>query len=78
MVEEKDLSGERMAAVITEALVTPGRLALMEDAAKRLGRPDAAARVANLRKKVSCWFLDGGPCLGRSSTCTSRGSAASA
>jgi len=48
MVEEKDLSGERLAAVITETLATPGRLALMEDAAKRLGRPDAAVRVADL------------------------------
>lgn len=48
MVEERDLSGERLAALIAETLVSPGRLASMEEAAKRLGRPDAAARVADL------------------------------
>ncbi len=47
MVEEKDLSGEHLAAVIAETL-DPVRLASMEQAAQRLARPDAAARVADL------------------------------
>jgi UDP-N-acetylglucosamine--N-acetylmuramyl-(pentapeptide) pyrophosphoryl-undecaprenol N-acetylglucosamine transferase len=48
MVEEKDLSGESLARAIVESLETPGRLEAMEDAARGLGRPDAAARVADL------------------------------
>lgn len=48
MVEEKDLGGESLARAITGALADPGRLAAMEDAARGLGRPDAAARVADL------------------------------
>jgi len=48
MIEEKDLSGEALARVVTETLETPGRLPAMEDAARAAGRPDAAARVADL------------------------------
>ena len=48
MVEEKDLGGESLARAITGVLADPGRLAAMEDAARGLGRPDAAARVADL------------------------------
>lgn len=48
MVEEKDLSGERLARAVTAALDDPARLARMEEAARSLGRPDAAARVADL------------------------------
>jgi UDP-N-acetylglucosamine--N-acetylmuramyl-(pentapeptide) pyrophosphoryl-undecaprenol N-acetylglucosamine transferase len=48
MVEERDLSGESLARAIAETLETPGRLEAMEDAARALGRPDAAARVADL------------------------------
>jgi UDP-N-acetylglucosamine--N-acetylmuramyl-(pentapeptide) pyrophosphoryl-undecaprenol N-acetylglucosamine transferase len=48
MVEEKELTGESLAAAIVETLHTPGRLEAMEDAARALGRPDAAARVADL------------------------------
>ena len=48
MVEETDLSGESLARAIVETLETPGRLEAMEDAARALGRPDAAARVADL------------------------------
>jgi UDP-N-acetylglucosamine:LPS N-acetylglucosamine transferase len=33
---------------VTETLDTPGRLEAMEDAARTVGRPDAAARVADL------------------------------
>jgi UDP-N-acetylglucosamine--N-acetylmuramyl-(pentapeptide) pyrophosphoryl-undecaprenol N-acetylglucosamine transferase len=48
MIEEKDLDGERLARTVTETLETPGRLEAMEDAARAVGRPDAAARVADL------------------------------
>jgi UDP-N-acetylglucosamine--N-acetylmuramyl-(pentapeptide) pyrophosphoryl-undecaprenol N-acetylglucosamine transferase len=48
MVEEKDLTGESLARAIVETLGTPGRLQAMEDAARALGRPDAASRVADL------------------------------
>jgi len=48
MVEEKDLTGEALARVLAGVLEEPGRLAGMEAAARKLGRPDAAARVADL------------------------------
>jgi UDP-N-acetylglucosamine--N-acetylmuramyl-(pentapeptide) pyrophosphoryl-undecaprenol N-acetylglucosamine transferase len=48
MVEEKDLSGESLARAIVETLETPGRLQAYEGASRALGRPDAAARVADL------------------------------
>jgi UDP-N-acetylglucosamine--N-acetylmuramyl-(pentapeptide) pyrophosphoryl-undecaprenol N-acetylglucosamine transferase len=48
MVEEKDLTGERLAGVITECLSDTVRLRAMEDAARALGKADAAARVADL------------------------------
>jgi UDP-N-acetylglucosamine--N-acetylmuramyl-(pentapeptide) pyrophosphoryl-undecaprenol N-acetylglucosamine transferase len=54
MVEEKDLTGATLAAAVTEVLEDPARLTAMESAARSLGRPDAAARVADL--------LEGRPC----------------
>ena len=48
MIEEKELSGELLARIVTETLETPGRLEAMEDAARAVARPDAAARVADL------------------------------
>jgi UDP-N-acetylglucosamine--N-acetylmuramyl-(pentapeptide) pyrophosphoryl-undecaprenol N-acetylglucosamine transferase len=48
MIEEKDLTGEMLARTVLDALETPGRLEAMEDAARAVGRPDAAARVADL------------------------------
>jgi UDP-N-acetylglucosamine--N-acetylmuramyl-(pentapeptide) pyrophosphoryl-undecaprenol N-acetylglucosamine transferase len=48
MVEEKHLTGDRLAATIVECLSTPMRLEAMESAARTLGKPDAAARVADL------------------------------
>ncbi len=48
MLEEKDLSGEALAAALTELVEAPARLSEMEEAARRLGRPDAASRVADL------------------------------
>jgi len=48
MVEEKDLSGARLAAAIGEILADPTLLTAMEDASRAIARPDAAARVADL------------------------------
>lgn len=48
MVEEKELTGESLAGAIADTLQTPGRLTAMETASRALGRPDAAARVADL------------------------------
>jgi len=48
MIEERDLTGERLAAVVGECLSDPQRLRAMEDAARGLGKADAAARVADL------------------------------
>jgi UDP-N-acetylglucosamine--N-acetylmuramyl-(pentapeptide) pyrophosphoryl-undecaprenol N-acetylglucosamine transferase len=48
MIEEKDLTGERLAAVVLDCLAAPERLRAMEDAARALGKADAAARVADL------------------------------
>ncbi len=48
MIEEKDLTPERLAAVVTELLSDPAKLTAMEEAARKLARPDAAARVADL------------------------------
>jgi UDP-N-acetylglucosamine--N-acetylmuramyl-(pentapeptide) pyrophosphoryl-undecaprenol N-acetylglucosamine transferase len=48
MLEEKDLDGESLAAAARALVDEPGRLAAMEQAARMLGRPDAAARVVDL------------------------------
>jgi UDP-N-acetylglucosamine--N-acetylmuramyl-(pentapeptide) pyrophosphoryl-undecaprenol N-acetylglucosamine transferase len=48
MIEEKDLTPERLAAAVTELLGDTARLTAMEEAARKLARPDAAARVADL------------------------------
>lgn len=48
MIEEKDLTPERLATVLTGLLTDPAKLTAMEEAARGLARPDAAARVADL------------------------------
>jgi UDP-N-acetylglucosamine--N-acetylmuramyl-(pentapeptide) pyrophosphoryl-undecaprenol N-acetylglucosamine transferase len=48
MIEEKDLTGERLAAAVREILANVGVLMAMEDASRAQSRPDAAARVADL------------------------------
>ncbi len=48
VIEERELSGPRLAAVLGELLECPERLRAMAEATRRLGRPDAAARVADL------------------------------
>jgi len=48
MLEEQDLSGESLAAVLRALVEAPERIAAMEDASRQRGRADAAARVADL------------------------------
>jgi UDP-N-acetylglucosamine--N-acetylmuramyl-(pentapeptide) pyrophosphoryl-undecaprenol N-acetylglucosamine transferase len=48
MIEEKDLTGENLAREITALVDDPLRIGSMEEAARGLGRPDAASRVADL------------------------------
>jgi UDP-N-acetylglucosamine--N-acetylmuramyl-(pentapeptide) pyrophosphoryl-undecaprenol N-acetylglucosamine transferase len=48
MIEEKDLTGEALARAVRELVDEPARITAMEEAARRLGRPDAASRVADL------------------------------
>src|SRR6266540_2859337 len=48
VVEEGDLTGGSLARTIGDLVDQPERIEAMEDAARKLGRPDAAARVADL------------------------------
>ena len=48
MIEEQDLTGGTLADAIRDLLSDPVRLVAMEEAARRMARPDAAARVADL------------------------------
>jgi UDP-N-acetylglucosamine--N-acetylmuramyl-(pentapeptide) pyrophosphoryl-undecaprenol N-acetylglucosamine transferase len=48
MIEEAALAGETLARALRELLDDPRRIEDMEDASRRLGKPDAAARVADL------------------------------
>ena len=48
VLEEGELSGEALGAAVRALVDAPGRMGAMEEAARRLSRPDAAARVANL------------------------------
>jgi UDP-N-acetylglucosamine--N-acetylmuramyl-(pentapeptide) pyrophosphoryl-undecaprenol N-acetylglucosamine transferase len=53
MVEEKDLTGESLGRAIVDLVEHPARISAMEDAARALGRPDAAARVVDLVEGVA-------------------------
>lgn len=48
MIEEKDLTGEALGRVVAGLLDEASALPAMERASRALGRPDAAARVADL------------------------------
>jgi UDP-N-acetylglucosamine--N-acetylmuramyl-(pentapeptide) pyrophosphoryl-undecaprenol N-acetylglucosamine transferase len=48
MLEEKDVTGASLAATLVALVDAPAVIGEMEAAARRLGRPDAAARVADL------------------------------
>lgn len=47
VIEERDLTGERLAGALTSLAADPARRRAMAGQARRLGRPDAAARVAD-------------------------------
>jgi UDP-N-acetylglucosamine--N-acetylmuramyl-(pentapeptide) pyrophosphoryl-undecaprenol N-acetylglucosamine transferase len=47
VIEERDLTGERLAGSLTALAADPARRERMAAAARVLGRPDAAARVAD-------------------------------
>jgi UDP-N-acetylglucosamine--N-acetylmuramyl-(pentapeptide) pyrophosphoryl-undecaprenol N-acetylglucosamine transferase len=66
VLEERELSGATLAAAVQALLDAPQRLSAMEDAARALGRPDAAARVADLLLATSGSGGQGGgsPTLG--------------
>jgi UDP-N-acetylglucosamine--N-acetylmuramyl-(pentapeptide) pyrophosphoryl-undecaprenol N-acetylglucosamine transferase len=51
-IEQGDLSPERLAANLAEAMAAPARLAVAAAAAKRQGRPDAVARLADLVEEL--------------------------
>jgi UDP-N-acetylglucosamine--N-acetylmuramyl-(pentapeptide) pyrophosphoryl-undecaprenol N-acetylglucosamine transferase len=64
MLEEPDLSGESLARLIGELIETPGAIEAMEAAARGLGRPDAAARVADLLEaEAEGRGAPGAPCV---------------
>src|SRR5205823_9299649 len=48
MLRDEECDPARLDALVTDLLATPERLAEMGDAARKLGRHDAAARVADL------------------------------
>jgi UDP-N-acetylglucosamine--N-acetylmuramyl-(pentapeptide) pyrophosphoryl-undecaprenol N-acetylglucosamine transferase len=48
VIEEKGLTGASLGRAVRELVDEPQRIVAMEDAARRIARPDAAARVADL------------------------------
>ena len=48
VLDDQDCTPERLAALVAELVDEPQQLASMADAARSLGRPDAAARVVDL------------------------------
>jgi UDP-N-acetylglucosamine--N-acetylmuramyl-(pentapeptide) pyrophosphoryl-undecaprenol N-acetylglucosamine transferase len=52
VIPEEALDGARLARVLTELLAEPGRLARMREAARSLGRPDAAEAVWNVVREA--------------------------
>jgi undecaprenyldiphospho-muramoylpentapeptide beta-N-acetylglucosaminyltransferase len=53
LVTDGELDGARLDRELSALLGAPGRLAAMSDAARSVGRPDAAARVADLVEEVA-------------------------
>jgi UDP-N-acetylglucosamine--N-acetylmuramyl-(pentapeptide) pyrophosphoryl-undecaprenol N-acetylglucosamine transferase len=52
MLQESDLTGERLAREIEALASNPDRITAMERASARLARPDAAVRVAELAEEL--------------------------
>ncbi len=55
LLEEKNLSGPRLAAAIEELMHTPERIASMERAAAGLAHPEAAGRIAAMVGEIAAW-----------------------
>ncbi len=53
LVPDAELDGARLASVLSALLADPSALAVMSDAARTLGRPDATARFADLVQEVA-------------------------
>ncbi|MBZ5545921.1 MAG: UDP-N-acetylglucosamine--N-acetylmuramyl-(pentapeptide) pyrophosphoryl-undecaprenol N-acetylglucosamine transferase, partial [Acidobacteriia bacterium] len=52
IIEQHELSPERLLDEVRDLLAAPARLTEMEKAARSLARPDAAARIADLIKEL--------------------------
>ncbi len=55
VIEEKDLSGERLARTILDLRNEPNRVAAMEKSALALAHPEAAGRIADLIEEMIAW-----------------------
>jgi UDP-N-acetylglucosamine--N-acetylmuramyl-(pentapeptide) pyrophosphoryl-undecaprenol N-acetylglucosamine transferase len=53
MILQKDLTGERLAAVLAELAHSPAEVEAMESASRKLGRPDAADRIVELIEELA-------------------------
>jgi UDP-N-acetylglucosamine--N-acetylmuramyl-(pentapeptide) pyrophosphoryl-undecaprenol N-acetylglucosamine transferase len=53
IIEQRDLTPERLVAEVGDLLGAPQRLKEMEKAARSLARPDAAARIADLVESLA-------------------------
>jgi len=53
VIEEKDLTGERLAAEVAALAKDPDRLRAMSESARMLARPDAASRAVDILEKIS-------------------------
>ena len=53
MVEQKDMTSERLAADLTDMMENPDRLTAAAGAARSIGRPDAVERLVDLVEKVA-------------------------
>ncbi|HJD20542.1 MAG TPA: undecaprenyldiphospho-muramoylpentapeptide beta-N-acetylglucosaminyltransferase [Candidatus Gemmiger faecigallinarum] len=52
VIEEKDLTGEKLIAVVQKLLEEPGRLQTMGQQAKTLGQPDSLAKITEALQKL--------------------------
>jgi UDP-N-acetylglucosamine--N-acetylmuramyl-(pentapeptide) pyrophosphoryl-undecaprenol N-acetylglucosamine transferase len=53
LLEESNLTTERLAEIVVSLLKDPGRIKVMELAAKRLSHPDAAREIAEMAAKLA-------------------------
>lgn len=59
VVEDRDLDGPRLAATLATLAGDPARRQAMGQAARRLGRPDAAERIADVAEQLLCAAVQG-------------------